>query len=251
MSRIEEGCRRAALVLASLGPELAAEIFLRLEPREVDLILAEMTRLGTPKSAEISRTLSSFTRQMRSSIEGDSGTETGIRSRLQTGGDSRSDALPVPDEGAPSQSPVQDRIVASLCNADPASFALSLASLEPEEAVLIMYSLPAEIRSDMARRIVARDLASWDHGSEAPLPQGSSAPCSQKADDPEVVLQGASGSAEVSGTAGIQDISIPSAPSEANQSSGLVELLKNLRREEDSQAPDPGEPARRFEQPSL
>lgn len=219
MSRAEEGCRRAALVLASLGPELAAEIFLRLEPHEVDLILAEMARLGTPKSAEVTRILGAFTRQMRDSIrESPDSVPVFSSSPLQRNG-SRPDAPHLRDEVTLSQSPLQDRILASLCNEDPASLALSLATLDPEEAVLIMYSLPAEIRSDMARRIVAGDLASESPGGISALQRGIR-------DAEAAVGQG-------SGSAGIPETHATGDSSEANQSSGLIELLKNLRKDGD------------------
>src|SRR5579862_3582031 len=64
------GLERSAVLLASLGPELAARVLSQMEEKNVERLTREMTRLGSVRAEEQDQVLVEFVRRIRENATG-------------------------------------------------------------------------------------------------------------------------------------------------------------------------------------
>ncbi len=164
------GRQKAAIFLVTLGSEISAEIFKHLREDEIETLTFEIARLDAVDSEQRDQVLIEFRDLMMA------------QEFITTGGIDYARELLEKSLGSQKAVDIINRLTSSLQTrpfdfirrTDPAhllnfiqqehpqTIALILAYLEPQKASVILGQLPAEIQSDVARRIATMDRTSPD-----------------------------------------------------------------------------------------
>ncbi|HCO44063.1 MAG TPA: flagellar motor switch protein FliG [Gammaproteobacteria bacterium] len=158
------GAERSAILIMALGERKAAEVLRQMEPKEVQRIGSAMTRLGGISRAQVDAVLQEFGLAVQSDAMLTVGVEDylrnvmvgalgeqkarGILDRVLEGGD---DAL----GGLKWMDPKSIAVV--LRCEHPQVAALALASIEADQAALVLGLLPPDLRADIVARIATLD----------------------------------------------------------------------------------------------
>jgi flagellar motor switch protein FliG len=159
------GGRSAAMLLLSVGEDLAAEVFKHLSAREVQRIGAAMTELGPLTRQEVDETLESFLRDAEGQAAIGVGADEYIRTTLTNalGADKASGLIDRILHGRSSKGLetlkwMDARSVAeNIRNEHPQTIAIILAYLEADQAAGVLARLGESIRPEVVARIATLD----------------------------------------------------------------------------------------------
>lgn len=158
------GTERSAILIMALGERKAADVLRQMEPKEVQRIGSAMTRLGGISREQVDAVLQEFGLAVQSDAMLTVGVEDylrkvmvgalgeqkarGILDRVLEAGDDALGGLKWMDPKS---------IAAVLRGEHPQVAALALASIEADQAALVLSLLPADLRSDIVARIATLD----------------------------------------------------------------------------------------------
>ena len=159
------GRRKAAILMAGLGPEVAAQVYKHLGDQEIEQVTVELARAEDTRSEERMAVLEEF-RDMR---------EAGAY--IDEGGIAYARAILERAVGATRTKEILDRLTSTLAprpfdtlrNADPMqlltflqgehpqTIALVLAYIRADAAAMVLKNLPPDLQADVARRIATME----------------------------------------------------------------------------------------------
>lgn len=159
------GARKAAILMAGLGSEAAAQIYKHLEDQEIEQITVELTRLEETHANERATVLEEF-RDLREA-----------NAYINEGGISYARAVLDRALGVPRAKEILERLMTTLAprpfdalraadptqlltflqDEHPQTIALVLASIGAEAAATVLKNLPADLQSDLAVRITTME----------------------------------------------------------------------------------------------
>lgn len=158
------GTERSAILIMALGERKAADVLRQMEPKEVQRIGSAMTRLGGISREQVDAVLQEFGLAVQSDAMLTVGVEDylrkvmvgalgeqkarGILDRVLEAGDDALGGLKWMDPKS---------IAAVLRGEHPQVAALALASIESDQAALVLSLLPADLRADIVARIATLD----------------------------------------------------------------------------------------------
>lgn len=159
------GTRGAAMVLLSVGEELAAEVFKHLTAKDVQRIGAAMSDLGSPSQAEVGQTLGRLIEDAEGQAAIGLGTDDYIRNALTSalGADKASGLidrilLGRSSKGLETLKWMDARSVAdNIRNEHPQTIAIILAYLEPDQAAEVLMRFNEPVRAEIVTRIATLD----------------------------------------------------------------------------------------------
>lgn len=159
------GKKKAAILLACLGPERASRVLATMRDREIEQLTLDLSSLGTIGADVRGVVLEEFHQMMlanqyvtqggvdfaRSLLEGALGSERALEilTRLQTGLEE------IPFEFLRRADPGQ--ICSFIQDEHPQTISLILANLDPSVAAVVLSALPQEVRSDVTMRVATMD----------------------------------------------------------------------------------------------
>jgi len=157
------GVEKAAVLLLSLGEELASEIMKHLGPEEVQKLIDQMTKMDGLSQESFTQVAGEFQKEMESTIVfgGKEYVKKIVTKAL--GPEKASSILDRMVEagegnGLRSLRMMEPHIVADLIkNEHPQTIAVIMAHLEPEQASQVMTHLPANLRADVVMRIATME----------------------------------------------------------------------------------------------
>lgn len=163
------GIYKSAVLLATLGADLASRVLTHMGEREVELLVREMARMGRVQAGERDRVLEEF----RERLMQDSGTSGGVdvaRQMLeQTVGAEKARQLLGELEPGPSAAPplallleatTLDQLATLVADEHPQLIALLVGQLAVERAATVLAALPANMRGEVAARLAEMETAS-------------------------------------------------------------------------------------------
>ncbi len=159
------GARKAAILMAGLGPQAAAQVYKHLDVAEIEQITVELAHLDTTHAGERATVLEEF-RELR---EADT--------YIQEGGLSYARAILDRALGVPRATEILDRLMSTLAprpfdalraadpmqlltflqDEHPQTIALVLASIGADAAATVLKNLPADLQADLAVRIATME----------------------------------------------------------------------------------------------
>ncbi|MBS0378611.1 MAG: flagellar motor switch protein FliG [Proteobacteria bacterium] len=159
------GTREAAMLLLSVGGDLAAEVFKNLGAKEVQRIGAAMTELGPLSQSEVDETLGRFLQDAENQAAIGLGADEFIRNTLTSalGADKASSLidrilLGRSSKGLETLKWMDARSVADNIRLEhPQTIAIILAYLEPDQAADVLMRLPENVRPEVITRIATLD----------------------------------------------------------------------------------------------
>lgn len=156
------GLYKSAVVLASLGADVAAKVLTHLDDRQVEALIGGMTRLGRIKAEERDPILEEFLLRMKEDPGSEGGLDLARQILEQAMGTDKAlqvlgDVLPV--EPAPpsltsilnSTSP--ESLAALVADEHPQLIALLVGQLPVEKAAVMIAALPASVQGQVAGRL--------------------------------------------------------------------------------------------------
>jgi flagellar motor switch protein FliG len=162
------GTRKAAILLASLGADVAAKIFKSLSEEEIELLSGEISRLANVDEAATSAVTQEFLQMALTKQYITSGglnyalsildKAVGHNRAIEIVGRIQATIEPSRFAGVKKADPNQ--LASILRREHPQMIALVLASLEPEAGAAIILGLPADIRPEVVLRVATMDKAS-------------------------------------------------------------------------------------------
>lgn len=167
------GIEKAAVLLISLGADVASEVFKYLSPDEIEPLARQIVRMKTVDASVRQEVLQEFEETCETLGMGASGGADYARNLLQQalgpqrgmemidwiiGGRSR------PFEWLKERDPQQ--ICELVQNEHPQTIALVVSNLPPQKAALVLSSLPPELQSEVALRVVTMDSTTADVASQ-------------------------------------------------------------------------------------
>ena len=158
------GTERSAILILALGERKAADVLRQMEPKEVQRIGAAMTRLGDINRDQVNAVLAEFGLAIQSDAMLTVGVEDYLRNVMVTAlGEQKArgilDRVLDQDEDTLGNLKWMDpkAIAAVLKDEHPQVVALALASMEQEQAALVLALLPADQRTDIVTRVATLD----------------------------------------------------------------------------------------------
>ncbi len=157
--------QKAAIFILAVGQEKAAEIFKRLDPEEVEMLVREISQLG-PVSKEVTEAVVREFRngllEKRRLIKG--GLLTAQKLLTAALGEEKAMELIAKVGGKANESPFDflkrtepSQLLNFIQNEHPQTIALILSYLEPEYGASILASLPVDLQIEVTRRITTMD----------------------------------------------------------------------------------------------
>ncbi len=164
------GRRKAAIFLASLGPDAAAELLKRLPEREIEKLTAEILSLKAVRPEERQEVLDEFVATAAAYAEiVEGGVDLAKELLSRSLGERRANEILEKLVSLPQGSPfefIKDSDPSYLLNfvqdEHPQTIALVLAHLDPPQAAQILGELPPELQIDVAKRIATMDRTAPD-----------------------------------------------------------------------------------------
>jgi flagellar motor switch protein FliG len=166
----DSGIYKSAVLLVTLGPDLAAQVLSHLGEREVELLVREMAHLGHIPAGERDRVLEEF----RHRLMQDSGTVGGadIARRMLEAAVGAEKAQQILGELEPSKSSAApplallleattlESLAALVADEHPQLVALLIGQLAVERAATVLAALPPEMRGEVAARLAEMEAPS-------------------------------------------------------------------------------------------
>jgi flagellar motor switch protein FliG len=159
-----EGLHKSAVLLVSLGPDLAAQVLSQMDERHVAHVIAEMTRLGRVDAGECHRVVEEFNSRLEAEAGGaEGGPEYARRVLEQAVGPERARQIlgeASPDEPEPLslaailETTSPESLAALVADEHPQLIALLVGQLSVEPAAAMLAALPAEVQGPVAARLV-------------------------------------------------------------------------------------------------
>lgn len=156
------GVYKSAILLASLGEDLAAQVLKHMDEREVELLVREMVRLGQIGAEARDQVLEEFGRRLRQNADTVSGAEY-ARSLLERAlGPEPArrilGELEASDSATPPLATILERtppesLAALVLDEHPQLIALLVGQLSVERAAAVLAALPAEVQGPVATRL--------------------------------------------------------------------------------------------------
>jgi flagellar motor switch protein FliG len=158
-----QGLYKSAVLLVSLGPDLAAQVLSQMDERHLESVIAEMIRLGKVDAGECHRVLEEF----NSRLEGDAGGKEGgpdyarrvleqavgpERARQILGGASPDKPEPL-SLAAILEMTSPESLAALVADEHPQLIALLIGQLSVEPAAAMLAALPAAVQGPVAARL--------------------------------------------------------------------------------------------------
>lgn len=158
------GTERSAILILALGERKAADVLRQMEPKEVQRIGAAMTRLGDINRNQVNAVLAEFGLAVQSDAMLTVGVEDYLRNVMVTAlGEQKArgilDRVLDQDDDTLGNLKWMDpkAIAAVLKDEHPQVVALALASMEQDQAALVLTLLPADQRTDIVNRVATLD----------------------------------------------------------------------------------------------
>lgn len=158
------GTERSAILILALGERKAADVLRQMEPKEVQRIGAAMTRLGDINRDQVNAVLAEFGLALQSDAMLTVGVEDYLRNVMVTAlGEQKArgilDRVLDQDDDTLGNLKWMDpkAIAAVLKDEHPQVVALALASMEQDQAALVLTLLPADQRTDIVNRVATLD----------------------------------------------------------------------------------------------
>lgn len=160
-----EGLTNSAILLFSLGEELAAEVFKQLDPKEVRKIGAAMAKLGSISREQIDQVINEFETEAQNHTSFGQGNDEYVRKVITRAlGEDKAGFLLshiVKDKGAKSIDTLNwmdaEMVSELIQNEHPQIIASILVHLERETAADVLKRLPERLRTDATLRIATLD----------------------------------------------------------------------------------------------
>lgn len=162
------GVEKAAVILLSLGEDIASDVMKHMGPTEVQKIGSQMTKIEGLSQNELDVVAKEFEGEMRSSVSS-GGSEyvknvimkalgpdkaNAIINRIVEGGEG---------SGLEALKWMESKVVSDLIrNEHPQTIAVIVSYLEPEHASQVLLNLPVKIRSDVVMRVATMESISPD-----------------------------------------------------------------------------------------
>jgi len=159
------GRRKAAILIASLGPEVSSRVLKSLTDEDIEALTLEIATLGNIDSESRNKILDEFHQMLRAKeyittggmeyaqriLEGALGTEKAVQILTRLQGSLRD----IPFEFIKKADPNQ--IINFIQDEHPQTIALILAHLEPQVSATILGALPQTVQGDVITRIAKMD----------------------------------------------------------------------------------------------
>lgn len=159
------GRRRAAILMVSLGPEIASEVYKHLSDDEIEQITVEVATVGTVPRVVSDEVVEEFYHTALAQEYVKTGGVTMARTILEKAlGPQKANDIIGRLQGALTVSPFDflkkidaSSILNIIANEHPQTIALIVSHLEYEQGAAIISALPPEVQSDVALRIATMD----------------------------------------------------------------------------------------------
>jgi flagellar motor switch protein FliG len=157
------GRYKGAVLLASLGPDLAARVLSHLDDRQVEVLIREMTQLGRVRAEERDLVLEEFGWRLEENAgASEGGVEVARRMLEQAVGPERASQMlreVAPEEAAPPslstilETTSPQSLAALLADEHPQVIALFVSQLSVKQAAAFLASLPNDVQAPVAARL--------------------------------------------------------------------------------------------------
>jgi len=163
------GIYKSAVLLATLGADLAASVLSHMDEREVELLVREMARLGRIPAAERDRVLEEFRHRLMQDSGAVGGVDMARQMLEQAMGAEKAREILGGLEPAQSAAPplallleatTLDSLAALVADEHPQLVALLIGQLAVERAATVLAALPLEMRGEVAARLAEMEAPS-------------------------------------------------------------------------------------------